>query len=77
MIDLRYLIVIIQGDLSGMLTILEILRKTTDFFSKKGIPNPRLEAEWIIAHGLGVDRLNLYLQFDRAGSSKTKSDDGS
>ncbi len=65
MIDLRYLIVIIQGDLSGMLTILEILRKTTDFFSKKGIPNPRLEAEWIIAHGLGVDRLNLYLQFDR------------
>ncbi|PIP59806.1 MAG: peptide chain release factor N(5)-glutamine methyltransferase [Verrucomicrobia bacterium CG_4_10_14_3_um_filter_43_23] len=48
-----------------MLTILEILRKTTDFFSKKGIPNPRLEAEWIIAHGLGVDRLNLYLQFDR------------
>lgn len=48
-----------------MLTILDILKKTTEFFEKKGISNARLEAEWLLAHGLGCDRLGLYLQFER------------
>lgn len=48
-----------------METILEILRKTTDFFSRKGLEQPRLDAEWILAHGLGLKRMDLYLQFER------------
>lgn len=48
-----------------MVTLLEILRKTTDFFANKGIDNPRLNAEQILAFGLKCKRLDLYLEFDR------------
>jgi len=47
-------------------TVLEILRKTTEYFGRKGLPSPRLEAEWLLAHTLGLKgRLELYLQYER------------
>jgi release factor glutamine methyltransferase len=46
-------------------TILELLRWTTDHFAARGIENPRLDAECLLAHALGVDRLRLYLDFDK------------
>ena len=48
-----------------MLTILDVVRKTTDFLAQSGVPNPRLDAEWIMAHSLNVGRMDLYLQFER------------
>jgi release factor glutamine methyltransferase len=48
-----------------MLTVLEILKKTTDFFAAKGIENPRLNAELLVGHALGLKRMQLYLQFER------------
>ncbi len=48
-----------------MLTILEIIKKTTDFFAAKGIDSPRLNAELLIGHALGLKRMALYLQFER------------
>ncbi|OAM88058.1 protein-(glutamine-N5) methyltransferase, release factor-specific [Termitidicoccus mucosus] len=48
-----------------MLSVLEILKKTTDFFAAKGIDNARLNAELIIGHSLGLKRMQLYLQFER------------
>jgi release factor glutamine methyltransferase len=49
-----------------MLTILEVLKRTTEFFEEKGIGNAKLNAELILAHGLGLPkRMDLYLQFDR------------
>jgi release factor glutamine methyltransferase len=33
-----------------MLTILDVVRRTTIFFEKCGVPQPQLDAEWIIAH---------------------------
>lgn len=45
-------------------TILEILNWTKDFFSESKIENPRLQAELIISHVLGLKRLELYLQYD-------------
>ncbi len=48
-----------------MLTVLEILKKTTDFFASKGIENPRLNAELLVGHALGLKRMQLYLQFER------------
>ena len=48
-----------------MQTVLEILKKTTDFFTTKHIEDARLEAEILLAHGLGLKRMDLYLQFDR------------
>ncbi len=48
-----------------MNTVLEILNKTTSFFQHKGIPNPRLDAQYILAHGLKMKRMDLYLNFDK------------
>lgn len=49
-----------------MPTVLEIIKKTTDFFSAKGIESSRLNAELLIGHALGLKRMELYLQFERA-----------
>jgi release factor glutamine methyltransferase len=49
-----------------MLTVLEIIKKTTDFFAAKGVENPRLNAELVVGHGLGLKRMQLYLQFERS-----------
>lgn len=48
-----------------MLTVLEIIKKTTDFFSAKGVDSARLNAELLIGHALGLKRMQLYLQFER------------
>ena len=48
-----------------MTTVVDILKKTETFFRAKGIPSPRLDAELIVGHHLGLDRVALYLQFDR------------
>jgi release factor glutamine methyltransferase len=46
-------------------TVLEVLNKTSDYFKQKGIANARLDAQLILAHSLGMKRLDLYLNFDR------------
>src|SRR5688572_25585450 len=48
-----------------MFTVLEIIKKTTDFFSAKGIESPRLNAELLIGHALERKRMQLYLEFER------------
>ena len=44
---------------------LELVRVTAEFFADKGIVSARLDAELLLAHVLGLDRLQLYLQHDR------------
>lgn len=46
-------------------TLIDLLNTTTDYFSKKNIPDSRLNAERLLAHLLHLDRIHLYLQFDR------------
>ena len=48
-----------------MLTVLEIIKRTTEFLDKRGVETPRLNAELIIGHALGLKRMQLYLQFER------------
>lgn len=43
----------------------EILDKTTQFFKDKGVETPRLDAELLLAHGLKLERIQLYLKFDQ------------
>ncbi len=43
----------------------EILDKTTAFFRDKKIDSPRLDAELLLAHGLKLERIQLYLRFDQ------------
>jgi release factor glutamine methyltransferase len=45
--------------------IKEVLDKTIQFFRDKKMENARLEAEWLIGAGLGLDRVQLYLKFDQ------------
>ncbi len=47
------------------MTVLDILQSTTSYFAKRGIESPRLNAEHLIAHGLGLKRLDVYLAFER------------
>ena len=46
-------------------TLLRLLRWTTGFFEEKGIDNPRLDAELLLADCLELDRVGLYLNYDR------------
>lgn len=48
-----------------MLSLLEIITKTTDFFAGKGVESARLNAEQVIGHALGLKRMQLYVQFER------------
>lgn len=45
-------------------TALKVITWTTEHFQKKGMDNPRLEAEVLLAHLLGTDRMGLYLNYD-------------
>jgi len=44
---------------------MDVLRWTTSRFEERGLATPRLDAEILVAHALGVPRLQLYVQFDR------------
>ena len=46
-------------------TLLDILDLSTDYFKKHEIPDPRLNAEILISGALDMNRLDLYLQYDR------------
>lgn len=47
------------------MTILELIQKTTQYFEKAGVPNPRLDVELLLSHALGLKRMELYIQFER------------
>lgn len=49
----------------GEWTVLSMLEWATGYFEKHKIPNPRLSIEWLLAHTLEINRLDLYLKFDR------------
>jgi release factor glutamine methyltransferase len=38
----------------------EVLRRSTAFLAERGSPSPRLDADLLLAHALGVERLALY-----------------
>ncbi|HET7274164.1 MAG TPA: peptide chain release factor N(5)-glutamine methyltransferase [Longimicrobiaceae bacterium] len=46
-------------------TITELIKWTTAYLAEKGLEDPRLNAELLLAGVLGLQRLDLYLQFDR------------
>lgn len=48
-----------------MLTLLEIIKRSTEFLARHGVEGPRLNAELLIGHALGLGRMQLYLQFER------------
>jgi len=46
-------------------TVVDLLRWIEGHFREQGLDTPRLDAECLLAHALGLERLELYLQYDK------------
>ena len=46
-------------------TTLKVLTWTKEFLAAKGVENARLEAEWMLCAATGLDRVGLYLNFEK------------
>lgn len=52
-----------DGDASW--TILKLLSWTSEYFVSRDIEHPRADAEILLAHSLGLRRIDLYVQYDK------------
>jgi release factor glutamine methyltransferase len=52
------------------MTLLEVIKRTGEFFEAKGIQNGRLNAEQLVGSALKLKRMQLYLQFERTLSDE-------
>jgi release factor glutamine methyltransferase len=46
-------------------TLAEVLRGATEYLAGRGVSSPRVDAELLLAHALGLQRIELYTQHDR------------
>ena len=46
-------------------TVLDVVRLCTAYLNDHGSDSARLDAELLVAHALGIARLDVYLQYDR------------
>jgi release factor glutamine methyltransferase len=56
--------------LSFAVTVLEGIQRSADFLGARSVEAARLQAELLLAHVLGLPRMQLYLQFERALTEK-------
>src|SRR4051812_12318268 len=45
-------------------TLMDLVRRSTDYLAGHGIANARRETEWIFAETLRLSRMDLYTRFD-------------
>ena len=45
-------------------TLMDLMRRSTDYLTQHGITNARRETEWIFAETLALTRMDLYTRFD-------------
>ena len=53
------------GGPDGARTVLDVVRLSTTYLSEHGSDSARLDSELLMAHALGIERLGVYLQYDR------------
>jgi release factor glutamine methyltransferase len=54
-----------MGEYKEVWRIETILKWTRQYFTDKGVENPRLDAEVLLSHILKIDRVHLYVNFDQ------------
>lgn len=52
-------------DAEAAWTILKLLSWTCEYFASRNIEHPRADAEILLAHSLGLRRIDLYVQYDK------------
>ena len=48
-----------------MITLLEVLNRSTAYLERAGVASPKFEAQLLMAHVLGMERLQLFMNYDR------------
>src|SRR5512137_1212399 len=46
-------------------TVMKVLTWTKGYLAEKGVENARLESEWLLSAALGLNRVGLYVNFDK------------
>jgi release factor glutamine methyltransferase len=59
-----------MSDSGAPWTVKRLLEWTTPFFARKDVDSPRLSAELLLSHVLGVPRIKLYTDYERVLSDK-------
>lgn len=52
-------------DYVSVVTLLEIIQRSSDYLAKREVDSPRLQVEWMLSELLKLPRLQLYLNFER------------
>jgi release factor glutamine methyltransferase len=55
-------------------TVLEVIQRSAEFLTKKGVESPRLQVELLLGHVLQLPRMKLYLNFERVLTPKELDD---
>jgi len=55
-------------------TILKLIQWTTAYFASHQVESPRVDAEILLAHCLGIKRVDLYIRFDQPLSQSELAD---
>jgi release factor glutamine methyltransferase len=53
-------------------TVRDLLVAGTEELERAGVPSPRVDAEWLLAHALGVSRTELYADGNEAPASRER-----
>jgi release factor glutamine methyltransferase len=53
-----------------LLTINEVLKKSSEFLTEKGVPSPKSDTEWLVASLLNCSRIDLFLNYEEVLSEQ-------
>jgi release factor glutamine methyltransferase len=53
-------------------TVRDLLVAATEELERAGVPSPRVDAEWLLAHVLGISRTDLYADGDEAPADRER-----
>ena len=56
------------------MTLRELLNRALELFEKQGVESAGVEAEWLLAHALGKDRIYIYAYGSEQASAEVQAD---